>query len=257
MDRARELARPYMEKEGVIGIYVVGSATRPFRDERSDYDIEVVVEDEVYRALPDEERHVFVIDEGPPRKVDHEFYLWPWSDFERLLGSTLDLYHYPYQHAVILHDPDGRIQAVVEQLAALPKEVRQERMKVHYLEFLFGLSRAKRTFERKSVLSARLVNGKAVDALVKLFFLQQGSWPAMRHWSERELEQLGMDDGLVSLAREVLISPEEVDVKETVGEVKRWLEGQGETFQRDDHALMRWAYLTEAGKRAFRDWGGR
>ena len=98
MERARELVQPYLEKEGIIGIYLVGSATRPFRDERSDYDIEVVVEDELYRSLPDEERHVFVIDEGPPRKVDHEFYLWPWSEFEGLIGSTLDLYHYPYQH---------------------------------------------------------------------------------------------------------------------------------------------------------------
>ena len=257
MDRARELARPYMEKEGVIGIYVVGSATRPFRDERSDYDIEVVVEDEIYQALPDEERHVFVINEGPPRKVDHEFYLWPWSDFEGLLGSTLDLYHYPYQHAVILYDPDGRIQTVVEQLAVLPQEIRQDRMKVHYLEFLFGLSRAKRTFDRRNVLSGRLVSGKAVDALVKLFFLQQGSWPAMRHWSERELEQLDMTDALMILARKALTSPEKVDVKETVEKVKCWLEGQGETFHCDDHALMRWAYLTDAGKRAFRDWGGR
>jgi hypothetical protein len=257
MERARELARPYMEKEGVIGIYVVGSATRPFRDERSDYDIEVVVEDEVYQSLPDEERHVFVIDEGPPRRVDHEFYLWPWSDFEGLIGSTLDLYHYPYQHAVILHDPDGRIAEVVERLAVLPQEIRQARMKVHYLEFLFGLARAKRTFERGSALSARLVIGKAVAALVKLLFLQQGSWPAMRHWSERELEQLGVDGALVALAGETLIAPEKIDVEGAVGRVKRWLEGQGETFHQDDRALIQWAYLTEEGKCAFRDWGGR
>jgi hypothetical protein len=257
MKRARELARPYMEKEGVIGIYVVGSATRPFRDEQSDYDIEVVVEDEVYQSLPDEERHVFVIDEGPPRKVDHEFYLWPWSQFEGLVGSTLDLYHYPYQHVVILHDPDGRIAEVVERLAVLPQEIRQARMKVHYLEFLFGLARAKRTFERGSALSARLVIGKAVAALVKLLFLQRGSWPAMRHWSERELGELGVEKAVIGLVAEILSEPERVEVKEAVERIQRWLEEQEETFHKDYPVLIRWAYLTEEGKRAFRDWGGR
>ena len=37
MERARELIKPYLEKEGVIGIYVVGSATRPYRDALADY----------------------------------------------------------------------------------------------------------------------------------------------------------------------------------------------------------------------------
>jgi predicted nucleotidyltransferase len=257
MERARELIRPYLEREGVIGIYVVGSATRPFRDERSDYDIEVVVEDELYRSLPDEERHVFVIDEGPPRKVDHEFYLWPFSEFADLIGSTLDLYHYPYQHAVILYDPEGRIGEVVKALSVLPTEVRQARMKAHYLEFLFGLHRAKKTFERGSALNGRLVSGEAVGALVKLLFLTKGSWPATRYWSECELEQIKVEKEIVRLATEMLTLPENVDVEGTVERVQGWLEKQGETFHRDYPALVHWAYLTKEGKQAFRDWGGR
>lgn len=257
MERARELIRPYLDREGVIGIYVVGSATRPFRDEWSDYDIEVVVEDELYQPLPDEERHVFVIDEGPPRKVDYEFYLWPWSEFAGLIGSTLDLYHYPYQHAAILHDSDGRIAKVVEQLAILPQEIRQARMKVHYLEFLFGLHRTKRTFERENELSARLVIGKAGMALIKLLFLVKGSWPATWHWTERELEQLGVEKEIIELAAEMLITPENVDSKRGVERMQRWLKDGGESFHKDYPALIRWAYLTEEGKRAFRDWGTR
>jgi len=52
MERARELIKPYVEMDGVIGIYVVGSATRPYRDELSDYDIEVIVTDDVYESTP-------------------------------------------------------------------------------------------------------------------------------------------------------------------------------------------------------------
>lgn len=40
MERAQELSAPYTNKPGVIGIYLVGSASRPFRDRLSDYDIE-------------------------------------------------------------------------------------------------------------------------------------------------------------------------------------------------------------------------
>ena len=79
MERARELSRPYAAREDVIGIYVVGSATRPHRDDLSDYDIEVVLEDAAYARTPDAERQVFAYKGDEPKVVDYEFYLRPWS----------------------------------------------------------------------------------------------------------------------------------------------------------------------------------
>ena len=77
MERARELIKPYLKMDGVIGIYVVGSATRPYRDELSDYDIEVIVEDNVYARTPMADRQVFSFKEGAAKVVDYEFYLIP------------------------------------------------------------------------------------------------------------------------------------------------------------------------------------
>ena len=91
MERARELIKPYMTMDGVIGVYLVGSATRPFRDPLSDYDFEVIVEDDALALVPALQKLVFVIEEGPPRRVDHEFYLRPWTELDRLVRSTLDL----------------------------------------------------------------------------------------------------------------------------------------------------------------------
>ena len=99
MERARELIKPYRKMDGLVGIYLVGSATRPFRDRDplSDYDFEVVMEDEAFSRVPPDKKLVFVIEEGPPRRVDHEFYLRPWKELSGLVRSTLDLDHHPYQ----------------------------------------------------------------------------------------------------------------------------------------------------------------
>ncbi len=257
MERARELIEPYLAKEGVIGIYVLGSSTRPFRDHLSDYDIEVIVEDGVYAALPDEEKHVFVIDDGPPRHVDHEFYLRPMSEFLALGTASQDLFHYPYQHAVVLHDPEERLTPVIARLAQLPPDVRRVRMRVHFLEFLFALGRARKTGERSEGLNLELLYGSALAALIKLLFLVMESWPATAHWSQEELNILGVDESLLEQITTTFASPTHEKLQSLVDTVKAFLSDHGETFQNDHNELMHWAFITTEGKRAFNDWGAR
>jgi hypothetical protein len=263
VERARELIRPYLEKDGVIGIYLLGSVTRPYRDGLSDYDIEVVVEDAVYEATPDEERQVFFykdgVEDGGRRVVDYEFYLVPWSDFVGLAESTHDLFHQPYQHAVILHDPDGRIAPIVAKLAELPGDVRRERMIVHYLEFLYRLGRARKTASRAdgsgSEINLRLLHGDALSALVKLLFLANGSWASVKHWSEEELRLLGVPDDLLVRMRCLDGPPTSEETKALVEAVRSFLDDCGETFHRDMDRIQRWLFFTEEGKRAFERWG--
>ena len=263
MERARELIKPYMEKEGVIGIYLLGSVTRPYRDGLSDYDIEVIVEDAVYEATPDEERQVFFykdgVEDGGRRVVDYEFYLVPWSHFVGLTESTHDLFHQPYQHAVIVHDPDGRIAPIVAKLAELPEEVRRERMTVHFLEFLYRLGRARKTASRADgsgpAISLCLLYGDALSALVKLLFLVKGSWASVKHWSEEELRLLGVPEDLLARASCLRGVPKPEEAKDLVEAVRAFLDDCGETFHHDMDGIQRWLFFTEEGKRAFERWG--
>ena len=257
MERARALIKPYVTMEGVIGVYVVGSATRPFRDPLSDYDFEVIMEDEAFARVPAPQKLVFVMEEGPPRRVDHEFYLRPWGELARLARSTLDLDHYPFQHARVLHDPTGHLGELVASLAMLPESVRTTRMKVHYLEFRFGAGRAVKCLDRRGTLNANLVLGEAITGLVKLLFLARRSWPSTRHWSEEELKLLGVEPDLVMAVGDALSSPEKARLQALAKEVDRFLDGLGETFHKNVQKLSQWAYLTDAGKRAFRRWGAR
>ncbi len=259
MERARQLIRPYAEKDGVIGIYLLGSMTRPYRDGLSDYDIEVIVEDAVYDVTPDEERQVLRFKEGEPGVVDYEFYLIPWSDFTALLESTHDLFHQPYQHAVVLHDPQGRIAPIIERLAELSDDVRRERMAVHFLEFLHRLGRARKTANRAGeggpTINLRLLYGDALSALVKLLFLAKGSWASAKHWSEQELRQLGIPEDLLSCAARLQGVPDPGAAKFLVEAVRTFLDGCGETFHHDAEGIERWLFFTKEGKRAFERWG--
>jgi hypothetical protein len=255
MERARELIRPYVDREGVVGIYLVGSATRPFRDPLSDYDLEVVVDDAAYAATPSDQRHVFVIDEGPPRRVDHEFYLRSWSDFAALVDSRQDVVRAGYRHAVVLHDPQGRVAPVVERLAELPAAVRDARLRVHWLELLFGLGRARKTLGRGKELDARLVLTDALRAAVKLLFVAAGAWPAPTHWTREELALLEVPAPLLDRLATCATSIDLEDWAALHADVRAHLAACGLGFHEDAEALTRWAFLTAEGRAAFERWG--
>ncbi len=256
MERARELIKPYLGKDGVIGIYMIGSATRTYRDELSDYDIEVIVEDDVYESTPMDERQVFSFKKGEPKVVDYEFYLIPWSDFAGLRNSTLDLFHYPYQCAVILHDPEGRIEPIIRQLAELSDGVRTERMTVHFLEFLYRLGRARKTANRGELpINLALLRGDALSSLTKLIFLAKGSWPSTVHWSEQEFAELGISDDLLDLVKAWISDPSPDNARGLVGAVREFLDDSGETFHQDMDGIQQWLFFTKEGKTAFERWG--
>ena len=92
---------------------------------------------------------------------------------------------------------------------------------------------------------------------MKLLFLVKRSWPSTRHWSREELGLLGVDSELVAAIEGAVSQPEKARLQALAREVDRFLEEAGEGFHRKGQRLMEWAYLTDAGKRAFRRWGAR
>ena len=253
-ERAEVLIRPYTERPGVVGAYLVGSATRPYRDALSDLDLELVVSDDAYEATPLGDRHVFVLDDGPPRRVDHEIYVRAWSDFTALEASRQDIVRSGFRHAVVLHDPEGRVAPVIERLARLPEDVREARLRVHWLELLFGLGRARKTLARENELDARLVLVGAVAAAVKLLFVTAGVWPAPAHWTREELALLGVPDPLLDCLTTCTSSIDATDWRALHDAVREHLTAQDLTFHEDAEALTSWAYLTAEGRGAFERW---
>lgn len=257
MQRATELIEPYTKHPWVRGIYLVGSASRPFRDAISDYDFELAIEDEAYAGLTDSERHVYEIDLGPPRRVLHEFYLRPWSELESLPDSTRDLDHYPFQHARVMFDPEGELAPLLARISDLPDSVREVRLRVHYMEVASGAGRAAKCLERGETLNTRLVVADAVAALVKLLFLVERSWPAMRHWASHELALASVDAEIVADLTAAIDAPDMAAMRRLVEIARERLGAAGYDFFEDMDAFRQWAFLSDEGKSAFATWGAR
>ena len=258
MERASHLVEPYTREPWVRGAYLVGSASRPFRDRVSDYDVELAVDDAAYAALSDAERHVFAMDPDQPARVDYEFFLRPWSELEGLRASTRDLDHYPFQHARMLFDRSGELAPLLAELAELPEAVRDVRCRVHYLELVAMVRRAQKCAARGGEdLNMRLVIGEAVAALAKLLFLLERSWPAMRHWAADELRLLGVDEEMLGRMRSALADPEPGLLDDLLATTRGLLDDHGYGFHHDWPAFRTWAFLSDEGKRAMATWGAR
>jgi hypothetical protein len=253
MERALRLVEPYTHHAWVRGVYLVGSASRPFRDAVSDYDFEIAVDDVAYGRLTAAEKHIFAMDPEVPTRVDYEFYLRPWSELEALRTSTRDLDHYPFQHASILFDRDGDLAPLLAHIAELPAAVRAVRCRVHYLEVLAAKGRSAKCAERGERLNARLVAADGVAALARLLFLLHGSWPAMRHWTSHELRIAGVDRAVVERMTAAL----EGDVAPLLETAREQLDAHGFDFHHDIAAFRTWAFVSDEGKRALATWGAR
>jgi hypothetical protein len=258
MDRALALVEPYTREPWVRGAYLVGSASRPFRDATSDFDIEIAADDDAYARLTHAERHVFAMDPERPRRVDYEFLVRPWSELESLPDSTRDLDHYPFVHARVLYDPSGELARLFAEIARLPHDVREARARVGYLEVLYGVRRAGKATDRgAAAMNVRLLAAGAVEAMVKLLFVLEGSWPAMRHWAADELALAGIDAETIGLLAATLEEPRQDRLERLLEVAQARLDAYGLDFHRDIGALRIWAFLSEEGKRAFETWGSR
>lgn len=174
----------FRSNKNVLGIILVGSGSRQYRDELSDFDVEVIVKEQYYDELDEEQKFYEFEDEGI------EILIYSEHDFSKKIQSSKDLEHWPYEECVILHDTNQYLEEKIVEIALLTPEVREARLKLHYFEFLFSARRVKRTLTRGSEFNARLVSAQMVFVLIKLLFLLNYRWPPLLHWAAENLDLL-------------------------------------------------------------------
>jgi hypothetical protein len=254
IERAERLAKPHLDRPGLIGVYLCGSSLRPYRDAMSDLDIRLVVEDAEYERLDRDDRHVMVINRGPPRRKDHDLYFLPERTLQAFVSEGQDENHFTFQHARILHDTGYRLSTLRDAIARLPPEVREARRRIHFHQIVHRRSKAIGCLERGNAVAARLLIFDAIDSIVKLLFVEQESWPCGRPWVPQELALLGTPPELLEGLAALCGDPTPDRLERCSLDVSSWLTARGCSFHSSPEALARWVFLDEEGARALRRW---
>ncbi|HEY4055519.1 MAG TPA: nucleotidyltransferase domain-containing protein, partial [Kofleriaceae bacterium] len=192
--RSREIIAPWLERSGVVGAYLAGSATRPHADRHSDLDIIVVVEDPVYAALPAKQRSVTGIDRGPPRRKEYDLQVISIDMLAARRTSTADHLRFYCRHAHVLFDPTHGLAPLLRELGELTPELAHERLRVHYYDFLACKEQHATSGQRTD---SQLSAARALIALMKSLFVAARSWVPKVAWMPQELRELGVPERLV------------------------------------------------------------
>ena len=225
---------PYRASTKVVGIVLVGSSSQSYRDALSDYDLEIIVCDSHYATLNDDAKLTL----HQVGSVMADCLMLPERDFLAKQRSPADIDHWPYEECVVLHDPLGFLDRELPMVIAMPAEVRESRIKLHYFEFLFAARRMGDTLLRGDELNARLVASQSVLAAVKLAFVLRHHWPPVTHWISQNLARLErVPPRIRLLLLEILKQPNTAVADNLVRKVDRMLEEENLPYSIGKNAL--------------------
>lgn len=212
-----------------LGIVLTGSYSMPYRDEKSDYDFEVVIDNDLFTKLGKEGMFCkkYDVSDAPVE------YLFIGKDnFEKKKYSYKDIDHWPYQHGIIVFDRDHYMQNTVREITEIRDADTLNRVKIHYFEFLFFIKRLERIKPEKSFCNRNLVLNQAMWSLIKIFFLLEKKWPPISHWAWENLELLGEKYLIIIKMIEVLYEDKSNNgSEEIIHEIDKILGQKKYTFQ--------------------------
>ena len=179
------IALPYVQ-----GLVLVGSRSRGYHEQQSDFDLEVIVDDVFYETLAPLKR-LMLVWEGLPFKsrLIGDIYTISRTQMENKRASVVDVDHWPYEVAGIWYDRDGQIAPLIAALGAFPEAIWAERVNVHHVDFWYHVGRGKKIAPRASRLNYGLVLTRAIHAYIKFIFVLNRRWPPLVHWAEQAIQQ--------------------------------------------------------------------
>ncbi|HEY4055516.1 MAG TPA: DUF4037 domain-containing protein [Kofleriaceae bacterium] len=252
--RATEIVTPWSDKPGFVGAYLTGSAVRSFAHADGDLDIGVVLEPGAYAALAPSRRYKVGIDRGPPRRKEYDLQVRSMADLEAFATCDVDHYRSAFRYIQILRDSAGRIADIARSIATLPEDIREERLRVHCVEFTWAQQRARKCTKRGDSTNERSLIAHSLTALGQCLFLAQGVWPDKLQWQTQALLENGVPAPLVEcleLAWQHLDAAHSDALEQAFF---AWLSAKGYSFHLNVLDLQTWLAVDPAGLAAHRRW---
>ncbi|MCL1989816.1 MAG: hypothetical protein FWG67_02895 [Defluviitaleaceae bacterium] len=170
------------ENSEILGILLIGSSSRLYKDDLSDQDYEVIVTDDYYKN--NNLKVIFI--EG--RKA--EFLYLPISDYEKKIESPCNIDHWPIENHELIYDKDRKIEELTIKILMQDYELVKKKLKLHYFEFIFLALRFEKLLKRGSELNCLMTIAIMNYSVIKLLFLLKGKWPPIIYWAEQNLNEI-------------------------------------------------------------------
>ena len=173
------------------GFLLCGSRVTGWAEPDGDYDGFLFVTDEHFRTLTLDEIEVRVMAEGEtPRRLIGDFSALSEATFQEHLRSPLDIDHWPYADAVVLHDRDGALEAWRKRLAAFPENSFRSRAVHKMIQLVIAYHYATVDDVRGYPMDRQINLYRSALAGVHLWFTLQRRWAPPFKWLTRELDRL-------------------------------------------------------------------
>ncbi|HUS17334.1 MAG TPA: hypothetical protein VM536_20245 [Chloroflexia bacterium] len=175
---------------GVLGVLLVGSQSRGHADAISDDDLEVLLSDAAFAALPPADCAALLFDDATPPQLIYDAEYTSLTDLRRKATSPHDLDRWPYERAGVLFDRDGTVAPAVAAAGRMDPAFRHLRLLHATLDTAIAARRAQKTLGREFPAAGRLLIARGAKALARILFALESRWVPLDHWLEPELRTL-------------------------------------------------------------------
>jgi len=178
----------------------------------------------------------------------------PLATLRAHASCGLDDERYQARFATVLHDPTGEVARCLRAMAELPASVRDDRLRVHFAEYIRERAKTAACRERGLVANARMTASTALDALLKCAFIAAGSWVPRGEHTMQALRASavpaeiidGFDRAWADLGAGIDVALHHA--------MDAWLASLGYDFHRNPHALTDWMTRDPRGISAVERW---
>ncbi len=181
IENAKKIADDISKEDGVIGITLCGGLSRGYADELSEIDLNVYLEDDIYKE--------WIIGMGP---VPHSDALWEnnyvdieFFSFDKEIKDEWDLIKkWDASYNLILFDPETKIKSLFNK-----KDVFSSQEKFHCLSKSFGKCMyignlvILQWINRGDPIAANQLINNALSGLIDLVFLANDEYPPYEKWA--------------------------------------------------------------------------
>lgn len=169
--------------DNIIGMFLGGSRGKGFENDGSDYDIRLVVKDEV----------IFEYGQKYPKYFSPgiDIAVMSFSEFQNYArwGSDTAWDRYEFVRAKALVDKNGMIQNLIDEKGCLPQEIAKKYIEEQLDAYLNCFIRSVESYAKNNITGVRLLAALSLPCLLNAVFAAEDRLAPFADYLEKELDR--------------------------------------------------------------------